>query len=146
MSSRTFFDMRYLFPGFTFILGFTLFSEFYIFKIGLPDFSLALLTFIGLSPLGFLFSRGWNAILFLIRRSTWKYFKKQRGSSFYFINNRFPSRNSDIKKYQLKDQYDKVKLLYLRDYFLHYHFGKKKKDLIEINHVRSYLSRRWGFR
>lgn len=158
MSARTFFNIRYVYPGFTFILGIILVNQYLIFNNIIYHeninftFLIAIVTIVGVSPLGLLLSQFWHVFFNFIRLLIGVRFL--RYSSKYLLENKYLSKNISNKKHTINDLgvegnlislylRKNFKLLILRDYILHYIFSFKKSGHIEMEYLRTFLSRKW---
>jgi hypothetical protein len=109
MSERNFFEMRYLYPGFMFCVGVLLYSHFEVLSIvSLEGFN-GIVTFLGLTPLGFLFSQFSHIVIHFYRYVT----RWQRDSSQLI-------KEILRKEGYRTEEYDNFELLDIRDFFFHH--------------------------
>ena len=142
MSERNFFDLRYIYPGFTFILGFILaFPTSLLVLFGESTTSaeifLAIITFIGISSFGMLISQVWHNIFNYLLRG----WAEKESLGYIFGEKLFVSTKDANKMYKVSNAKE-IKTVYklvVRDFFDFYVLMKDMKN----DSIRDYLSRRW---
>lgn len=136
---RSFFNTRYVYPGFTFLLGLLILNpKLLTLVLESADDGLfsGIIALIGIAPLGFLVGQMWHIILYIIRGLM----TKQRDSISYLDETIiFKDENKDEKKYCRFQK--NVKLLRIRDFLYHYEFVYETNKKTE--RMSMYLSRRW---
>jgi len=141
MSERSFFNMRNLLPGVTFVLGVITTISYYIYEnyttlnISINNINIILSSIISLPAIGILTSQIWHVSLNqLIRRG-------YQGRSITTIKNKLYKSKKNGNKYQISNKdYDHMLFRTIRDYILHYYMILNNKEPVN---TRNYLSRRW---
>lgn len=140
MSERTFFNMRYAYPGFTLILAFIIINPYLVQLLSIESelnaIFLGVGAIIGLSPLGILSSQPWHLFLNCYRLTQ----DSHRDSSTTYLRKTL---KRDKLKLKSVGKEERRKLLIIRDYLYHYYSSKLEKDKINMVHIRTFLSRRW---
>jgi len=148
MSERTFCNIRYALPGFSFVIAFLLCSPYLVLTkisaevLSLYDVSIGVSSIIGISSLGVLTSQVWHNLFNTLLR------EKMEGESFSYMSKMSYSKSEKIKniKYQIKNvkKVDYVDKLMIRDYILFYLMLKRDVNNGKPSQcIRDYLSRRW---
>ena len=135
-SDRSFFSIRYVYPGFAFLLGFFIFNP-NLLSIVLESvddglFS-GIITLIGITPLGFLFGQLWHIGLYIYRL----FFQKLRDSISYLDKEIELTGKENQCRFQRN-----LKLLRIRDFLYHYQFVYAESSK-KTERISRYLSRRW---
>jgi hypothetical protein len=96
----------------------------------------------GIQPIGFFFSQFWHVIMNIIRLNMCPSQKKHFRPSSYHFAEILEKDDINHNKYNM-EKLDDDKLLKIRDYFYHYYLLLNKNEKVDLNHIYSFLSRRW---
>lgn len=145
MSERSFFDHRYVYPAFTFLIACVFTNIGLVIQILLnteisgSSIIVGILSLLGVSSMGILLGLFWHLILNLFRM------KFLRASSRWILEYNYSSEfKLDINYYRIIVEgffiIRNLRLLYIRDYLLHYIIYSEKNQS-----TRNFLERRWDF-
>jgi hypothetical protein len=132
MPERSFFDLRYAIPGYTFILLFVGINYVCFFSRTGLDIFLAVLAVFGGSAFGFIISQFW-----------WVLYEYLMGAEFHSEKR---SINAVINKFELtrpRCLQDKRKVIVILDYVTRHTKRQDRKDVVQQERFFQYMARRW---